>query len=124
MTISERLFDMLGNERGAQEALADYLGIAPNTVSNWKRRNTDPPSKYIVPICDYLKCSERELLAGEKKVATAKVSLPYSPEALKIAGMWEQLEELDRDIIKGEVSKAYKELQQTDVPDAGRDKLA
>ena len=36
MTICERLFEMLGDQRGKQEQLAKYLGVAPTVLTNWK----------------------------------------------------------------------------------------
>lgn len=44
-----------------------YLHIGTSTVSNWKNRGTDPPAKYIIPICDFLNVSPEYLLTGENR---------------------------------------------------------
>lgn len=51
--------------------LCRYLGINTSTMTNWKQRGTDPPAKYIAPICEFLGVDCELLLTGEKK------SFPY-----------------------------------------------
>ena len=75
MTISERMFSLL-DERGlSASGLCKVLGVGTNQTTNWKQRNTDPPAKYIVLICDE-RLPEREqlLLLGRLQEMTAPVS--------------------------------------------------
>ena len=66
MTISERMFSLL-DERGlSASGLCKVLGVGTNQTTNWKQRNTDPPAKYIVLICEYLGCSLEYLLTGQE----------------------------------------------------------
>lgn len=80
MTICERMFATL-DEKGLKAAgLCRVLGIGTNITTGWKQRNTDPPSKYIAPICEYLGCSVEYLLTGQgvqdtKKEPTQEMSL-------------------------------------------------
>lgn len=50
-----------------QSALCSYLGLNSSTVTNWKIRNTDPPAKFIVPICEFLEVTPYYLLTGEER---------------------------------------------------------
>lgn len=87
--------------------LCTYLGINTSTMANWKTRQTDPPAKYIAPICDFLDISTEYLLTGkEKNSPTEKLSadeeelLTYykklsDKEQGKLLGRAEALVELD-----------------------------
>ncbi len=50
-------------KRISQKELCDALNIKTSTFSNWKVRQTDPPVKYIMPICNYLNVSYTDLIA-------------------------------------------------------------
>ena len=65
MSICQRIFDCMGQDKAKLRALAQNLGIAPSTVSTWKLRHTDPPARYIVAIANFLKISPLYLLTGD-----------------------------------------------------------
>lgn len=67
MTICERIFDLLASTKGKSAAgLCKALDLNTSVTTNWKQRNTDPPAKYIIPICEYLGVSLPFLLTGEE----------------------------------------------------------
>lgn len=68
MTINERVFFALENQRFSQAQLAKYLEINRANVSRWKERKSDIPSKYIVGIADFLGVSVMYLLTGKEEV--------------------------------------------------------
>lgn len=104
MTICERLFELLGEQRGKQEQLAAFLGVGPTTITTWKRRNTDPPAKLIVQICEFLGCSTDYLLTGrDEETAPIHNISGISEDAQKVGSMWERLDESGRAIILGEI---------------------
>lgn len=93
MTISERLFDFMEQKSITSYALCQKIGIGTSTVNNWKTRNTDPPSKLIVPICECLGCSVEYLLTGQeapqgiKKEPTQEIS----PDELEMLELFRSL---------------------------------
>lgn len=75
MTICERIFGLLASTNGKSAAgLCKALGLNTSVTTNWKQRNTDPPAKYIVPICEYLDISLSFLLTGEEMRHTPMLS--------------------------------------------------
>ena len=77
MTISERVFSLITSQQGKSAAgLCKALGLNASVTTNWKQRNTDPPAKYIIPICEYLEVSTHFLLTG-----TESQDAPCQPAA-------------------------------------------
>lgn len=66
MTILERVLKLLEERHITDIALCDYIGIKSGQFSTWKKRNTDPPAKYISKIADFFEVGERYILTGEK----------------------------------------------------------
>ncbi|HEX3026388.1 MAG TPA: helix-turn-helix transcriptional regulator, partial [Clostridia bacterium] len=68
MEINERLFGLLAEIKDGQRRLAERLGITDQTISAWKSRKTDPPSKYISTIAEFLNVPVEYLLTGRENV--------------------------------------------------------
>ena len=67
MIISERIFELL-NEKGiSQKDFSEKTGISQSTISDWKRKKTNPASDKIMLICDVLDVTPYELLSGVEK---------------------------------------------------------
>lgn len=63
--VIKRILSLL-DEKGFKMAdLCRYIGINTSTMANWKTRNTDPPVKYLIPICEFLGVSSEYLLTGQ-----------------------------------------------------------
>lgn len=52
--INQRVFELLGEERGVSSKLARYLEVKDSNVSNWKIRGSEIPAKYIPKIAEFL----------------------------------------------------------------------
>lgn len=62
MLISERIF-MIMEEKGiSQLDLSENTGIAQSTISDWKRKKTNPQADKIMKICATLGVKPEELL--------------------------------------------------------------
>lgn len=64
MIISERVFQMLKEKGMSQKEFSDRTGISQSTISDWKRKQTNPASDKIMLICDVLEMTPYELLSG------------------------------------------------------------
>lgn len=105
----------MGTQRGRQEQLAAYIGVKPTTITNWKQRNSDPPAKLLIPICEFLGCSLNYLLTGEEK-EDADAIQGISDDALKVARLWDELDVPGKAIILGEL---YRRAEALTAPDDG-----
>lgn len=66
MTISERIMSLLRQTAHTQHDISVALNVAPSTVCDWFKRNTDSiPSAYIVPLAKMFTISPTELLTGD-----------------------------------------------------------
>lgn len=62
MIISERIFRILQEKGISQKTFSEKTGIAQSTISDWKRKKTNPASDKIMVICRVLGISVYELL--------------------------------------------------------------
>lgn len=76
---------LLLEEKGLKQSdLCEAIGISSSTMTNWKNRGTDPPAKYIIPICEFLDISHYRLLTGEERNSQANQLSDDEQELLKI----------------------------------------
>ncbi len=62
---------LLLEKKGLKQAdLCEAIGISSSTMTNWKNRGTDPPAKYIIPICEFLNITPYLLLANKESSPT------------------------------------------------------
>ena len=67
LSLINDILSILNTQNKKQSELCSYLNINTSTMTNWKNRNTDPPAKYIIPICEFLEVSPYFLLTGKEK---------------------------------------------------------
>lgn len=64
MLISERIFKLLKDKNMTQAEFAKRAGIACSTISEWKKRKTNPSADKIMDICAALEVTPEQLLSG------------------------------------------------------------
>ncbi len=64
MLISERIYNYLEEKGISQIEFAKRTGISQSTISDWRRKGTNPSADKILIICQVLGISPYELLAG------------------------------------------------------------
>lgn len=67
MIISERIFETLKERGMSQKRFSEETGIAQSSISDWKRKKTNPASDKIMIICQVLNVTPYELLEGKDK---------------------------------------------------------
>ena len=106
MIISERIFKIM-NERGmSQIEFSRKTGISQSTISDWKRKKTNPAADKIMIICDVLNVTPYEILHGTDK---ERVKLDYrictaGTENYDILQEIEDLDERQKERLKGYIS--------------------
>lgn len=64
MLISERIYKYLSERGMSQIEFAKRTGISQSTISDWRRKGTNPSADKIMIICEVLDISPSELLSG------------------------------------------------------------
>ncbi len=65
MTISDRIFCRLNQLDMSQKEFSEETGIIPSTISEWKKKKTNPSSDKIMLICNALRVTPEWLLSGD-----------------------------------------------------------
>ncbi len=77
MTISDRIFDRLKELGMTQRTFSEKTGISQSTISEWKRKGTNPTSEKIMVICNVLRVTPEWLLSGIEKTGDRGNSLDW-----------------------------------------------
>lgn len=77
MTVSERIFKIIDEEKMTQKEFSEKTGIPQSTISDWRKKNTNPSSDKILIICEVLKVTPYELLSGVKKEGSRSNGMRY-----------------------------------------------
>ncbi|MGN9056982.1 helix-turn-helix domain-containing protein [Bariatricus sp. HCP28S3_A7] len=51
-TVSDRIFELLKERKMTQKEFAQRIGIAESSISDWKKKRTNPVSDKILIICE------------------------------------------------------------------------
>ena len=64
MTIRDRIFERLDELNMTQKDFSDRTGIPQTTVSDWRKKRTNPTAEKIMIICKVLNVTPEWLLSG------------------------------------------------------------
>ena len=89
MIISERVLKVLKERNMTQVEFAKQVGIASSTISEWKKRKTNPTADKIMDICNVLKITPEQLLSGkgiedEEEIAAASPESRFTPYDIQL----------------------------------------
>lgn len=76
MIVSEKIFLLLQRKGMSQKEFSQRTGISQSTISDWKRKKTNPSVSKILKICEVLQVSPYELLS-ENDLSTGIHSVDY-----------------------------------------------
>lgn len=113
MDIINRILGILADKGLKQADLCNYVGIKYNVFTTWKTRGTEPPTKFLIQICDFLGVSPYYLLTGEEK----SPSLPE--DELELLTYYKELPEREQMKLIGRASalaEVYKEQIEVETP--------
>ncbi len=97
MIISERILKVLEEREMTQVEFARQAGLSASTISEWKRRKTNPGAEKIMDICNVLKITPEQLLTGrgiddEEIIEVTNPESQFSPGDIKLLEDYHSLE--------------------------------
>ncbi len=101
MSLINDILGMLSSQNKRQADLCAYLKINTSTMTNWKNRNTDPPAKYIIPICEFLNISPYYLLTGKEKSS----SIDGDEHERELLNCYRKLSDFDKGEVLGDIKR-------------------
>lgn len=120
MTISERMFFILEKKNLKSVDLANLLNVGTGQISTWKKRNTDPPAKYIPLICEFLGISYEYLLLGNDEDPIISIGNTISCEDKEWLSLIHQLPLEAQYEFRGEIKGYLKHLNESVAADSAK----
>ena len=77
MTISQKVFELLREKGMSQKDFSMATGIPQSTISDWRKKNTNPASDKILVICDALDITPYELLSNVEEEGSRANKVSY-----------------------------------------------
>ena len=66
MTIGERVLSIIKEKGMSQKEFSDKTGIPQSTISDWKKKNSNPTSDKLEIICEVLQIDPSFLISGNQ----------------------------------------------------------
>ena len=78
ITISKRIFELPGKRGMSPKEFSEKTRIAQSSISDWKRKKTNPVSEKILIICSVLDVTPYELLGGADRIGSRSNPSEYT----------------------------------------------
>lgn len=113
MTVSDRVFKLMNELGMTQKVFSEMTGIPQSTVSDWKKKRTNPASDKIMVICKTLGVSPEWLLSGVKGEGDRANSLDWyaidkDSEVGKLIEIYNEMSNSQRDRLMGYIDAMRK----------------
>ncbi|CVI71190.1 transcriptional repressor DicA [Eubacteriaceae bacterium CHKCI004] len=112
MIVSEKIFILLQKKGMSQKEFSQRTGISQSTISDWKRKKTNPSVNKILTICEVLQISPYELLSEndlETRGSSADYMMPLNKEESILLENYRRLDHQRRERIMGYMSALEEE---------------
>ena len=98
MKIYEKIFARLEELHMSQTELSRRTGIATSTISEWKKKKTNPTADKIMDICNVLQITPEQLLTGkgiedEEEIVAASPESRFTPYDIQLIEDYHGLKE-------------------------------
>ncbi len=89
MIISERILKVMKERNMTQTEFAKKVGIGNSTISEWKKKKTNPTAEKLMDICNVLQITPEQLLTGkgiedEEEIAAAAPESRFTPQDIRM----------------------------------------
>lgn len=111
MLISERIYKLLSEKGMSQKEFCEKTGISQSTVSDWRRKKTNPSADKILIICEILGVSPYQILSGTENSCLDYVVIDKQSKEFQILENYRRLNSDAQKRMEGYM-KALKDLQQ------------
>ncbi len=113
MTIGQRIFYLLEEKHMTQKEFSDKTGISTTTISDWRKKNTNPGSDKIMSICAALDITPEYLLSGVTEDSDRGKNMDYmvipkGTEERELIDLFNEMDWLDREHLLEYARKTYK----------------
>lgn len=105
-----RIFELISQQNLTAKEVAIHTGITASNFTEWKKGRSKPSFGALVKLAEFFGVSI-EYLQGKTDKVDYKPKPRHSDEALKIAGWWDQLDEMSQAIIKGDILRRLEHIR-------------
>ena len=127
MTIGQKIFFLLEQQNMTQREFSSRTGIATTTISDWRKKNTNPGSDKIMVICAALGVTPEYLLSGvtedsDRGRDVDYMVIPKGTEERELVEIYNNLDWLEREHLLEYARHAYKKALDSGYVDRTNDK--